>query len=113
METIGNIIARELRVRKLSQTALAKHLKISQQQVSYNLGRGDNDIAVGFVKDSCEFIGISAASVLLQPGEMMTSSGVNPVIAPIVEELNRIADTKSRTEQGIIFAMELAALKAV
>ena len=109
METIGMKLKTAMKSAGVSQTALANALGISQQQVSYNLGRDESEMSVGFVLGACKVIGVSPASVLL-PGEEM---GINPVIAPIVEELDRIVAEKSKAEQELTFRAVYAMVKAV
>ena len=45
--------------------------------------------------------------------EISAISGVNPVIAPIVEELDRIVTEKSKAEQELTFRAVYAMVKAI
>lgn len=78
METIGNKLRQAMKDKKVSQTALANALGMSQQQVSYNLGRDESEMAIGFVRKACRVIGVDSAKILLAPEELAAHSAQTP-----------------------------------
>lgn len=111
METIGNKLRQAMKDKKVSQTALANALGLSQQQISYNLGRDESEMAIGFVRKACGVMGVDAATILLTPEELAALSEINPIISPIAEELNFAAEHYSRTWQALVFGGIMAMLK--
>ena len=96
METIGMRISRAMKDAKVSQTSLANAMGVDQQHVSRMLKMADAEMKVGFAIGAAEALKMSPQYILF--GEAGLSGGPAPVIAPIVEELNR-ATTYPKTLQ--------------
>ena len=100
METIGNRIERARKERKISQTALADAMGISQQQVSYMEGRADSDMTVGFIMAACSALKVSPQYVVF--GEVASQAGIDPAIEPVVNKLSRTTAALPKTMQALL-----------
>lgn len=101
-----------LKEKGVSQASLAAAMGISQQQMSYILGRDEADMTVGFVRSACAILGVPPARILLDGADVAEVSGVSAAASPIVDELKYAADNYAKTECKILFTAVLGLFRA-
>lgn len=101
-------LSRLLKAHGVTQAALAEGLEMPTTTVSYQM----KDPSVEFACKACRFLGEPEYKAFVSAEELGGISGVNPVIAPIVEELNH-ATAYPKTIQAHLFGGILAQLKKI
>ena len=108
METISDRLQKLRKAHGLSQKDLAEGLGKSPQMMSHLLGQADPPL--DFVREFCAYLREPFYRAIMSAEELSALSGVDPVIAPIVEELNH-ATGYPKTIQAHLFGGILAQLK--
>jgi transcriptional regulator with XRE-family HTH domain len=67
-QRVAATVRAEMARRRVRQTALAKHLDLSQAAVSRRLN-GETEFAVGELLAVADLLGVSAASLLAEPAD--------------------------------------------
>ena len=111
METISDRLKIMMREHKLSQKEIGDGIGKTPQMMSHFLGQAV--LPMDFVREFCSSLNEPLYKAIMSKDEIAAISGVNPVLAPIVEELDRIVAEKSRAEQELTFRTVYAMLKAV
>ena len=71
----------------------------------------ETDLPTDFIDTVCEAMNIPRQEVYFSAEELASLSGVNPVVSPIVEELDYAAEHYPKTVQAHLFGGILAQLK--
>ena len=106
---ITDNIKRLLKKHGKTQSELAAGLGMGETTVSYNIKHP----SIEFIRDVCKWLDEPFARVVLSTEEFSVISEPDPVIAPIIAEVSRIASLPDREKADSYLAVLLASAKAM
>lgn len=113
METIAERIARIRAEKRISQEMLGERLGKSQRMISVDLRRDDDSFSMGLLKSIADVLDVPVSRLIFPREELDIMREPDPVIAPIIAEVSRIASIPDREKSDSYLAVLLASVRAM
>lgn len=113
MNTIAERIEHIRNERKISQAAMGDALGVTQQAYAKTKHWNDSQFTIGQLRTIAKTLDVPVSHLIFPREELDIMREPDPVIAPIIAEVSRIASLPDREKSDTYLAVLLASAKAM